>query len=808
MAVWVAASSASRAARSAYRDLFTRVAGPCALEIAAPDQSGFDPAFASRLTKIPGVVAVLPRILTSSALVSDSGAEPVLVLGLENASALNRAGLTVAAGEPFGMGGVWLDRNLAAALASQPGQTASLWTPSGLQSESIRGLIQGSGAAGSLPIVCISLESAQRLFRLPGRVNSLQIVLCEDADAQVVADQLRPCLPVGLSVQAPAARGDSATATLRSATLGLDALALVALAVAAFVMLNTYLLSLNERRRQLALLNVLGATRGQIRWLLLREAVILGMAGGILGLLAGLLLEHILVALVARCWGMEPPRRTTAVATLLLGVLVGPGVSLAAALVALRQAVPIAPLEEMGDRRAVPSCRPPRGPILLGLSLVGVACLLLTVGYILAVPHGPIASLIAPAVVVGLIGCVLALPLWMRTALTGVSRLLLGCVPPECEFALHQMRRRLPRTYLTAGVFFVTVATAVLFAHSLENTLADLQLWYRRTIVADFLIRGAAPDTGLLLAAPLPEQLASELAHVEGVAQVDKISFLPGRAGGESVLFLPRTFASANPPLDLREGDAANLRQHLEAGEAAIGAALAHRLGLHPGDWLTVENRAGPQRVRVGATVNEYAAGGMVVYLEWAAAHRLLDFEGVHVFLVSLAGNSPRSSSEPLRQFCAAKGLLLQTNAELRDEVTLLVQRVSILLWVLIALAFLVAAFGILNTLALIFQEQEHDLNILRLLGMTEKRRKLALVYQGMALATLSSWPAVAAGTGFAYLLNIAVSRSLGIDAAFHFRPLETCGCFVVALFIGSLTGFFRPRKRTDLAVHGCRSSY
>ena len=57
------------------------------------------------------------------------------------------------------------------------------------------------------------------------------------------------------------------------------------------------------------------------------------------------------------------------------------------------------------------------------------------------------------------------------------------------------------------------------------------------------------------MATPLPERFASELATVEGVASVDTISFLPGRAGGESVLILPRTFAAtAAPPLDLREG--------------------------------------------------------------------------------------------------------------------------------------------------------------------------------------------------------------------------------------------------------------
>jgi putative ABC transport system permease protein len=598
--------------------------------------------------------------------------------------------------------------------------------PGGLAHVTLRGLVHRPGAAAGVPVVCLSLRSAQQYFRLSDRVNSLQVVVCDNADEQAVAERLRPLLPAGLLIQTPAARGDAASATLHAAALGLDALSLIALAVAAFVMLNTFLLNLSERRRRLALLNVLGATRGQVRRLLLLEAALFGTVGSLLGLLGGLLLERALVALIARCWGMEPLTGTVSATTLLLGVLAGPGVSLAAALVALRQSGLLSAFEELRGEAAPALFRPRRGRGLLGLGLVGVAGTILATGNIPGVPTATHTSLIAPALVFGLVGCVLALPLWMRTALTGVSRLLRGRVAPECEFALYQLSRRLPRTDLTAGVFFVTVTTAVLFAHSLENTLTDLQIWYKRTIVADFLVRGAAPDSGLLLAAPLPERLASELAAVEGVASVDKISFLPGRAGGESVLILPRTFAAtAVQPLDLREGGTTELWQLLQTGEAAIGTALAHRLGLHPGDWLTLESRAGPQRVRVAATVNEYAAGGMVVYLEWAAAHQLLEFEGVHVFLVSLCSNSPQQSSEPLQRFCRSKGLLLQANAALRDEVNHLLERIGILLWVLIALAFLIAAFGILNTLALNFQEQRRDLDVVRFLGMTRTRRRL-----------------------------------------------------------------------------------
>ncbi len=86
-------------------------------------------------------------------------------------------------------------------------------------------------------------------------------------------------LPAGLVVQPPGMRGEMARATLLAAEQGLSSLSLVALIAATFVILNTFLLNLGERRKQVAILRSLGASRVQVLHLLLRETLALGLVG-------------------------------------------------------------------------------------------------------------------------------------------------------------------------------------------------------------------------------------------------------------------------------------------------------------------------------------------------------------------------------------------------------------------------------------------------------------------------------------------------------------------------------------------------
>ncbi len=67
-----------------------------------------------------------------------------------------------------------------------------------------------------------------------------------------------------------------------------------------------------------------------------------------------------------------------------------------------------------------------------------------------------------------------------------------------------------------------------------------------------------------------------------------------------------------------------------------------------------------------------------------------------------------------LRVFCSRERLILQSNAQLRELIDRLLQRVTGAIWALLVLVFVVASLGIINTVQMSIQEQMHTFAILR----------------------------------------------------------------------------------------------
>jgi putative ABC transport system permease protein len=772
----------------AYRELFEGVAGQPALEITAKAQGGFAATVVPGLDHVPGVKAVLPRIQSAAALVSASGSVAVPVLGIDFRGPAS-ADWPVREGQA--LTGDWdalLDPGLAASVQFRPGQSFEILSPAGSTRLKLAGILQPRGvSAATGGQMIVSLACAQHLFELPQRVNSIQVLLADDAEPSLAQTEIARHLPSGLIVQPPGMRGELARGTLLAAEQGLSALSLVALLAATFVILNTFLLNLGERRKQMAVLRSLGASRVQVLRLLLRETLLLGLVGALAGCGSGVALAVALNVVMQKFLGIALPSMRLNAEPFVLAALLGPGTSLAAACLPAWRASRRPPLLEL-----LPSQTPSEEVLPARIWQLGL--LLVVLGIALEITRGnglftaAIArTLLAPALVLFLVGCMLALPLVVGPLLR------LACVLPlglEGQLAARQLARHRGRTSLTCGVLFLALVVAIAFGQALRTTLHDLQHWYRQTILADFLVRGAMPDASFTLAPALPETLAQEIRSC-GNASVDLLSFLPAEVASRQVLVLARTFAPDSPlPLDLREGDEVSVRHGLHAGEAVLGTGLAQQLELHRGDTFRLTTQEGERELRVAGTAVEYAGGGLALYLDWETARKHLDLPGVHVFLVSNRGDAGALATG-LRDFCTRHHLLLQSNADLKSLIEAMLGRVSGALWGLMALAFAVASLGIVNTLTMNVHDQTREFGVLRALGVKGKQVRKLVLAQAMLLASISLLPGSLVGIAMAFTINRAAAAWTGSLPSFQVDYgliLGACGLAVVMAVLAALS--------------------
>src|SRR5262249_43507628 len=142
-------------------------------------------------------------------------------------------------------------------------------------------------------------------------------------------------------------RAETALSMTAAFTLNLTALSLLALVVGMFLIYNTMMFSVVQRRTLIGMLRALGVTRAEVFTLVFAEALAIGIAGTAAGLLLGGLLAHGLLGLVTRTindlyFVISVREISVSGASLARAVLLGVGATIVAAL---------APAAEAGGAR-------------------------------------------------------------------------------------------------------------------------------------------------------------------------------------------------------------------------------------------------------------------------------------------------------------------------------------------------------------------------------------------------------------------------------------------------------------------------
>jgi ABC-type antimicrobial peptide transport system permease subunit len=141
----------------------------------------------------------------------------------------------------------------------------------------------------------VTLRDAQRLFGQPNKVSFFGIWLEDRAQAKAVIRSVEDRFSeVDVSKASTFTEGVSDLQALEGMTWGISLMALV---VGGLGMMNTMVMSVFERTREIGVLRALGWRRLRVLWMILRESMTLTLLGGVVGSLMGVLLGLLLNAL-------------------------------------------------------------------------------------------------------------------------------------------------------------------------------------------------------------------------------------------------------------------------------------------------------------------------------------------------------------------------------------------------------------------------------------------------------------------------------------------------------------------------------
>jgi putative ABC transport system permease protein len=215
--------------------------------------------------------------------------------------------------------------------------------------------IVGFGSADSpagASVVLFTAAAAQRLVAAPGQYTSILFVASPGVSQQQLVSSLRGVLPHGLEALTGAAVAkelqDQFQAFLKFFNTFLLIFAVIALLVGAFMIFNTFSITVAQRTRENGLLRAVGTSRRQVLGSVLLEAVAVGVIASLIGLAAGIGVAEALKALLSGLGvGMPAGGIVFTARTVIVAGLAGLAVTIVAAVSPARKAAKVPPIAAM-----------------------------------------------------------------------------------------------------------------------------------------------------------------------------------------------------------------------------------------------------------------------------------------------------------------------------------------------------------------------------------------------------------------------------------------------------------------------------
>ncbi|MCC7164361.1 MAG: ABC transporter permease [Anaerolineae bacterium] len=135
-------------------------------------------------------------------------------------------------------------------------------------------------------IVMVSLETVRRLLKAPDIIAAIYVLPEDPATVDLIAQRIRETVD-NVQVYTPAEAAAQAQQALAVFNVILVGGAVLAVFVGGLAVINTMIMSVNERRHEIGLKKAVGASDGEIVREFVFESAVIGFLGGAIGLLLG-----------------------------------------------------------------------------------------------------------------------------------------------------------------------------------------------------------------------------------------------------------------------------------------------------------------------------------------------------------------------------------------------------------------------------------------------------------------------------------------------------------------------------------------
>ncbi|MCO5997120.1 ABC transporter permease [Actinoallomurus rhizosphaericola] len=665
---------------------------------------------------------------------------------------------------PSGPGEVAVDRRTAGKAGLKVGDRARVVIQGPTQSVTVVGIVD-SGSLMGATLTAFDQGTAQRLLLRPGRFSDITVAARSGVSETVLRDRIQRVLPppdyeaiTGTKLRE---ENKSQVATIMSfIRTALLIFAVISIFVGAFIIFNTFSMLVAQRSRELALLRAVGASRRQVTRAVLGEATGVGLVGSTVGLGAGVGLAVLLQALFNALGADLGGGLAFTYKPVLWSYAVGMVVTMAAAYFPARRAAGIPPVAAMHDDVAMPQ-RSLRIRVVLGSPVIAAGVVLGGFGL-----GGSGAALLGVGLALVFLGVAMLAPVLARPVVTALGAAYPRVFRTPGRLATQNALRNPRRTAATASALMIGLALVSGITVMSASAKASITRQVDASFAADYMVTAAGRVFG-------PAEPGRAVRAAAGVEQVTALYAGRFVAGGKA-----RSFVATERPGDLRRA----ARLSLVSGSTEVG-----------GDGLLVDRpTATSERLQVGSAVGVRFADGRTASLRVAGIYAENPLIGSRVLalpaylahtdhptgvalMVNVAKADTATRQGVERALGPYPGLKVQDRSDVKRSVQQGVDQFVLLLTALLALSILIAALGIINTLALSVIERTREIGLLRAIGTSRRQTRRMIRLESVLIAV------------FGAVLGLAIGVVAGIGFQ---RALRGQGLNVLSVPVTTLAGY------------------
>ena len=650
-------------------------------------------------------------------------------------------------------------------------------------------------------LLLTDIAQAQEWLGGVGRLTRIDVRAPAAVPAAEFLRQLRARLPPELAVRSTRAQARETFAMTDAFTINLKAMSLLALLVGTLLIYGAVSFAVVQRRSIIGVLRALGATRGEVLRVVLGEAAMLGVAGGICGLALGLLIGRGLVGLVSQTindlyFVLAVNSVSVPATTLLKASVAALATALAAALLPALEVVASAPRLALArsalEHRARHAAR-----------MLLIVSVLFALGAAIAIVSSS-RSLFAgfAALFLLLLSVAAATPAALQALAAAGARLAAG-FSAAARLACADIAASLSRTGVAIAALGMALAAMIGVAIMVESFRESLREWLLQTVRADIYV--SAPGVADSLERRLDPQVIEALLAVPGIAAHSEgrrvtVAASAGPVDLNAVRLVPASY----PGFRFTQGDPQRAWPQFRQGAVLISEPLAWRLSLGVGDTLTLETASGLRPFNVAGIYREYGNDRGEVLMDLGHYQSWWQDPGIAALGLYLSpGTTTTQAVQALRE--AAHGrqaLLIRSNADIRALSMRIFERTFVITRVLYWLAAGVAALGLLSALLAWELERSRELALLRSLGLTPGASAVLIIAQTTFMGVAALLAAVPAGVLTALVLTEVINRrAFGWEIGLHLRAAQFSQALLLALAAALAAAFYPAWRSARLPI-------